>query len=66
MNAILHSHSINPEHLRLDDFEGFGEERKSALLALVEHAMGKPVVRTNEPTAEDASEMEDWDESTMQ
>jgi hypothetical protein len=65
MNAILHSHSINPEHLRSDDFWDFWEERKSALLALIEHAMGKPVVKTSEPAAEDATETEDWDESSV-
>lgn len=59
MNVLLHSHSISPEPLRADDFFGFWEERRSTLLALIERAMGKPVVRTNEPAAEDASDMED-------
>ena len=61
MDEILRSHSINPDYLRLDDFDGFFQNRKSALLTLIEHAMGKEAFQTNEPAAEDASDLEDED-----
>ena len=61
MDEILGSHSINPEYLRADDFDGFFQSRKSALLTLIEHAMGKEAFQTNEPAAEDASDIEDED-----
>ena len=35
---------IDPEKLRADDFAGFMENRKAALLKLVETAMGKTAV----------------------
>ena len=61
MDAILRTHSIDPGFLRADDFEGFFQDRKSALLSLIERAMGKQAVVTNEPTPEDASDSEDGD-----
>lgn len=45
MNAILRSHFIDPEALRSDDFSGFFEKRREALLKLVEEAMGKTIER---------------------
>ena len=43
-DAILDSHLIAPENLRADDFVGFYEARKLALLKLIESVMGKPAV----------------------
>lgn len=62
MDAILRTHSISPEHLRADDFWGFWENRKAALLTLIESAMGKPAVKTNEPAAEDPNDVDDRDD----
>jgi hypothetical protein len=45
--------------LRADDFHGFFRERKAALLALVERAMGKQAVVSSEEAAEDGSETEE-------
>lgn len=41
MNSILESHHVTPASLREDDFEAFYCYRKSALVKLVEKAMGK-------------------------
>lgn len=45
MDEILGSHLIAPEALRQDDFEAFMTRRQEALLARIEQAMGKAVVR---------------------
>jgi hypothetical protein len=45
IDKILESHRIAPEYLRADDFEGFFDERKEALIEIVEDAMRKPVTR---------------------
>lgn len=45
MNALLGSHRIPAGFLREDDFDGFYEARKEALLALIESAMGKPALK---------------------
>jgi hypothetical protein len=41
MDALLVSHRIDPQSLRRDDFEGFYQARKTALLSLIMAAMGK-------------------------
>lgn len=41
MDAILRTHAIDPELLRADDHDGFCRTRRTALLALIENAMGK-------------------------
>jgi hypothetical protein len=41
LDAYLHSHLIDPEILRNDDFEGFMEDRQRRLLGLIEQATGK-------------------------
>lgn len=56
MDAILRTHIIDPSLLRADDFEGFFRERKTALLSLIERAMGKQAILTDEPTPEDAAD----------
>ena len=45
MDEILTSHFISSEFLRNDDFWGFIEDRKEALLHAIENAMGKKVIR---------------------
>ena len=43
LNAYLHSHLIDPEILRSDDFEAFMADRQKRLLGLIELATGKAV-----------------------
>ena len=43
MNAILESHLIDPESMRMNDFELFFNLRQQALLKLIENATGKSV-----------------------
>ncbi|MAT40099.1 MAG: hypothetical protein CL946_10905 [Ectothiorhodospiraceae bacterium] len=43
MDELLASHAINPDPLRTDDFDGFIEDRRKRLAALISKAMGKPV-----------------------
>jgi len=45
MDAVLRSHVIDPILLRSDDFTGFFEARKEAILTRIELAMGKPAAR---------------------
>jgi hypothetical protein len=61
MDEILRTHCITPSFLRSDDFAGFFQDRRAILLSLVEQTMDKQAVTTNEPAAEDASDMEDED-----
>ncbi len=44
MDQILESHFINPANLRTDAFDHFYQARKTALVILIERAMGKSVV----------------------
>jgi len=48
MDEILTSHLISAEFLRADDFWGFFNTRKEALLKVIEKAMDKKVIRENE------------------
>jgi hypothetical protein len=41
LDSYLRSHLINPDLLRVDNFEVFMEDRQRQLLALIEQAMGK-------------------------
>ena len=59
MDGILKTHLIDPKYLRQDDFEGFFQDRKAALLKLIEKAMGKQAIMTSESVAEDATDVED-------
>lgn len=45
MNKILESHCIPSQLLRSDDFDTFYLQRKQALIALIERAMGKQISR---------------------
>ncbi len=48
MDEILGSHVIEPDFLRNDDFQGFFETRKKAILKRIETAMGKSVIYREE------------------
>ncbi len=61
MDDILRTHCIDTALLRANDFKGFFEKRKATLLELIEKAMGKQAIVTNEPAAEDGNEAEDED-----
>jgi hypothetical protein len=49
LDAILRTHCVDPALLRSDEFDGFFQERKAALPAVVERAMGKQAIVTSEP-----------------
>jgi hypothetical protein len=58
-DAILRTHLIEPALLRADNFQQFYEQRKLALIKLVEKAMGKTLVTASaEPPPDDAIEDE--------
>jgi hypothetical protein len=59
MDEILASHSIVPAPLRADNFEEFFRQRKTALLALIEQAMGKQAVTSPEAPADDGVDLEE-------
>lgn len=61
MNALLASHRIPADYLRADDFAGFYQARKDALLALIESVMGKPALKKldGESDADDGLDAED-------
>lgn len=54
MDEVLKTHAIEPALLRADDFDGFFEARRVALLQRIASAMGKPVagVPVQEPVTE--------------
>lgn len=61
LDEHLRSHMIDPSLLRNDDFDGFYGYRKTALLAVVERAMGKKAYRgdaTDEPERDAPDEEE--------
>ena len=53
MDEILASHLISADALRTDNFWGFYEARKKALLDAIEKAMGKKIIRENEEDVPD-------------
>lgn len=52
VSAILTSHEIDESYLHADDFEGFMEDRRQRLLAIIERAMGKDALREAEVPSE--------------
>ena len=56
MNALLESHFIPPATLRADDFRAFFEQRKQALLGLVENAIGKVIIAVDAAAAPEEDE----------
>ena len=59
LDAHLLLHCIDPEHLRNDDYDKFFEARQEALIALIEQAMGKRVVRDDPEEGDDEDEADD-------
>ena len=53
MDGILASHFIKPSLLRADDFQGFFDDRKAALLKIVAQSMGKAAIESSEAVADD-------------
>lgn len=43
--AVLASHELDPDYLWAADFDGFLQDRRQRLVAMIEYAMGKPVRR---------------------
>lgn len=56
MDAVLRTHQVPAQFLRLDDFDGFYQARKALLLQLIEQAMGKT---PSASTPSDGSEADD-------
>ncbi|MXV83134.1 hypothetical protein F4X88_11065 [Candidatus Poribacteria bacterium] len=56
MDEILNSHLISAEFLRADDFWGFFNTRKEALLKVIEKAMGKKVIRDGEDSPDTSAQ----------
>ena len=56
MDEILNSHLIRPNTLRANDFRGFFEARKEALLEAIEKAMGKKVIRDGEDSSDTSTQ----------
>lgn len=54
MDAHVGTHMVDPVTLRADDFDGFFDARREALIAKIEQVMGKPVVRSvvHEPSVD--------------
>jgi hypothetical protein len=53
MNQILETHRIPAQALRANDFEAFYQQRKQALLALIEAVMGKQAIVGQDPKDEE-------------
>jgi hypothetical protein len=53
MDELLATHSLDPEVLRRDDFDGFIEARRRLLIDHITAAMGKPAVDSNEGVSND-------------
>ena len=66
MDALLHSHSIHPEHLRRDAFEAFYEQRRRDLLELISRVIGKTIAVEGTQSAgeEGLPQLDEDDETT--
>ncbi|MEQ9408433.1 MAG: DUF262 domain-containing protein [Fuerstiella sp.] len=53
MDAILATHYIAPDILRADDYEGFIESRRQLMLSEISTVMGKELIASEEPVADD-------------
>lgn len=58
LDDILQSHCIPPERLRADDFDGFYNQRKQALLKLIAAAMGKQILSEGLEAQDDGEDEE--------
>ncbi|MEI7556777.1 DUF262 domain-containing protein [Candidatus Chlorohelix sp.] len=63
MDGYLASHLIDTHSLRVDDFLAFFKSRETALLAIIQEAMGKPLLQeaSNQNTDNYDEELEDDD-----
>jgi len=60
LDDVLDTHAVSAALLRSDDFEGFFEARRQALLEVIAGAMGKPVaVSVPEPDDDETEDEED-------
>jgi len=70
LDSILETHSIDATTLHADDFEGFFEARRGALITVISRAMGKDVIQVavEGPETPDAfvEEPEELEESPME
>lgn len=65
MNTLLGSHRIPADFLRADDFPGFYQERKAALLALIESVMGKPALKKMDEDSDTDEELDAENDSPV-
>lgn len=66
MDEILSSHAIEATYLRADDFYGFFQARKEALLSKIETAMGKPIIRESLVENEETIDYNDDDDDSFE
>ena len=66
MNLLLVSHHIDAKSLREDDFEAFYKARKTALLTLIEGAMGKTSISHTTSNHADNPNTIDDDEDSLE
>jgi hypothetical protein len=52
MNELLQTHLVSGDFLRVNDFEGFIQDRSKQLSQLIERAMGKAVFEESEAVFE--------------
>lgn len=50
-DTVLASHELNPELLLQADFDGFIRDRRERFIGMIEHAMGKPAIRSTRNSA---------------
>lgn len=62
MDELLASHLVEARAMRTDDFHGFFDARKHAMLALIERAMGKPVMQ--EAAAEEPNGVTEFEDES--
>ena len=62
MDDLLASHALEPALLRSDDFDRFIEDRRRRLVRLIERAMGKQIMLSEEPEEYDITEAEQFAE----
>jgi hypothetical protein len=71
LDGFVSTHSIEPAHLRADDFDGFFEARAESLLSVVEFATGKTIARepgvfaASHPPEDYVEEPVEWEENVV-
>lgn len=64
-DAIIDGHEINPHHLLSSNWEAFIEDRRERFNGLIQHAMGKPVLRDLPDTVGKANDVPEAGGATM-